>query len=223
MAVNQLTIRAEKVSEPTISARGLRGQPIERIGESLICASKTQKARMREHIGLARLNANATVHLCQRCSVQRDGLNRSATYGATYFGAVAARFARPETTPLGLLLTFHHVPLNFSVALPWTASSTANATTLPLIQALYAFNARGLGEVVAFESEWDIVGGARATAADAAAVGAARFALVRKRLADAAKDARNFTLTAAEYFEQLTGVQPLAARQNQSEGRQGLR
>ena len=151
------------------------------------------------------------------------GLNRSATYGATYFGAVAARFARPETTPLGLLLTFHHVPLNFSVALPWTASSTANATTLPLIQALYAFNARGLGEVVAFESEWDIVGGARATAADAAAVGAARFALVRKRLADAAKDARNFTLTAAEYFEQLTGVQPLAARQNQSEGRQGLR
>ena len=152
------------------------------------------------------------------------GLNRSSTYGATYYGANAAAFARPETTPQGLLLTFHHVPLNFSVTLPWTvagdddggggnaqpnhAAAAATSSSLPLVQALYAFYARGLGEAVAFRAEWDAIAGPHAPAADAAVVGAERYALVARLLADAAKDAHNFTLTAARYFEQLTGVPP---------------
>ena len=115
------------------------------------------------------------------------GNNRSVAYGATYCGKNAAMFASPKTTPLRLFLTFHHVPYTYEVT-PGTS----------VLKSIYASTAAGVKTIESYVGVWEGLKGRVASADDR------RYGEVRNLLKLAASDARNFTQSVVEFFENIT-------------------
>ena len=114
---------------------------------------------------------------------RRIGNNRSVAYGATYCAANTAMFARPETTPRSLLLSFHHLPFDYRLE--------DGRTLAHSIRAAYD---EGAARAAAYVGEWQRL---------ASLVDAPRHAAVAERLAVGARDAATFRDTAREFFSRF--------------------
>ena len=109
------------------------------------------------------------------------GNNRSLAYGATYCGTNRANFAVPKTTPLRLMLTFHHLPLDYPLL-------DSGRTLHDIILASYTgglFYARNILK------QW---------ASMSHLINSERYGAVLEKLSIGTSDAANFTTTAFAFF-----------------------
>ena len=109
------------------------------------------------------------------------GNNRSLAYGATYCGTNRAKFAVPKTTPLRLLLTFHHLPLDYTLL-------DSGRTLHDIILASYT---AGLFYARNILKQW---------ASMSHLINSERYIAVLEKLSIGTSDAANFTTTAVAFF-----------------------